>query len=236
MPFPIRPLALLAGDDTGQGEDSSVPTAEVDDICMEDIQDVGCCGGSTTDGGSHSAASEVDADMPILTAVGPAVQLGLKLKPDPIGRDAPQRAEANSEWYPEKLAKYLKGVAYQIDTNIQNHRLPSAEKLDAFVNRLVANTHRQLRHAPKKVRHSLNGLCARRFHRFWNFARNEKVRSTTPEELTSTLLCIVEALYSEAVVTPVERSSGGQWPDKASRAKIGRFVFQQQQCLADLGS
>lgn len=204
MPYPIRPLALLAGEDATQGEESAAPVAssshEEDDACeMQDAQCYGMGDSTTVSSGSPSDVS-AQAELTILTAVGPAVQLGLKLKRDPYGRDGPRKCQAKNEWSPEPLAKYLKGVVSQIDTNIQLNRLPTAEKLDAFVNRLVANTHRQLRHAPKKVRHTLNDLCARRFHRFWNFARNEKVRTTTPEELTSALLCIVEALQSEEVV------------------------------------
>lgn len=174
-----------------------MPAAQVDDMCMaeaeiQEIQEVTCQ--DTTE--ASGSPSEVSTDLISLAALSPALQLGLKLKRDPYGRDAP-RKNTKSEWSPEPLAKYLKGVASQIDANIQNHRLPTAEKLDTFVNRLVLHTHRQLRHAPKKVRHTLNALCARRFQRFWNFSRNEKVRTTTPEELTSTLLGLVEAILSE---------------------------------------
>jgi len=232
MPAPILagPLcALLAGEDrsgskvpsaSDDGMESPVPVAEVDGMSMPEIQMVTTYAGSQTDAGSQSEAS---VDVTSLAAIGPVAQLGLKLKRDPYGRDAPRNCEAKKEWSPEPLAKYLKGVVGQIDTNIQNHRLPTAEKLDAFVNRLVANTHRQLRHAPKKVRHSLNGLCARRFHRYWNFARNEKVRNTTPEELTSTLLCIVEALLSETVTRSTNQC---QWV----QPKVARW----QPCMVDV--
>merc|ERR1719491_1041284 len=185
---------------------------EVDGSCIPDIQAVKCYSASTTDSQvtSQSQASNDVASSSLSTS--PVMQLGLKLKRDPMGRDIPRNCEAKKEWSPEPLAKYLKGVVYQIDDNIKKHRLPTAEKLDAFVNRLVANTHRQLRHAPKKVRHSLNGLCARRFHRYWNFARNEKVKNTTPEELTNTLLCIVEALLSETVACAAKQSQQlDQW-------------------------
>merc|ERR1719369_147206 len=77
---------------------------------------------------------------------------------DPYGRDGPRHKDARGEWTVEPLAKYLKGVAAQIDLNLQKHGMPAAEKFDAFVSRLVAHAQRQTRHAPKKVRHTLQGL------------------------------------------------------------------------------
>lgn len=102
----------------------------------------------------------------------------------------------------ESVAKYLKGVASQIDANLQKHGVPTAAKLDAFVSRLVANTHRQTKHAPKKVRHTLQGLFSKSLHHFWNFVRNEKIRSTTPEELKVALVCLIDSLNSEFGVNP----------------------------------
>jgi len=127
---------------------------------------------------------------------------GMPLKRDPYGRDGPRRSEVKSEWTVEPLAKYLKGVASQIDANLQKHGVPTAEKLDAFVHRLVANTHRQTRHAPKKVRHTLQGLFSKRLMKFWNFVRNEKIRTTTPDELKVALLTLIEGLNSEFGVNP----------------------------------
>jgi len=130
----------------------------------------------------------------------------ISFKWDPYGRDMPRRIIADGnvkgEWSVEPLAKYLKRVVMQIDANIETHRLPTAEKLDAFVSRLVANTHRLLKHAPKKVRQTLQSMLSRRFQRFWNFARNEKVRSTNPEELKSMLTCLVDALICEFGLSP----------------------------------
>lgn len=124
-------------------------------------------------------------------------RLGMPLKRDPYGRDGPRRSEARGEWTVEPLAKYLKGVATQIEANLQKHGSPTAEKLDAFVHRLVANTQRQTRHAPKKVRHALQSMFAKRLVKFWNFVRNEKIRSTTPEELKVALVSLGDCLNAE---------------------------------------
>jgi len=119
---------------------------------------------------------------------------GMPLKRDPYGRDAPRRCEVKAAWSAEPLTKYLKSVVTQITTNLQDKRLPTAEKLETFITRLVANTQRQLKHAPRKVRHALQATFTRLFQKYWNFARNEKVRATTPEELKCTLVSLVEAL------------------------------------------
>lgn len=227
MPDPTRPIALLAEEESSQCEDRA---AEDEDMCT--LADV-------PDGGSFSntdSASEASGEVSIPHGADPTVQLGLKLTRDPYGRDAPRGCEAHSTWSPEPLAKYLKGVASQIDTNIQNHRLPTSEKLDNFVNRLVAHTHRQLRHAPKGVRHFMKEICTKRFHRFWNFVRNEKVRSTTPEELTSVLVCIVEALVSDVVVGPASDMPyiGMQWSEK--KQFIQPKPWRLQQCTVDIGN
>lgn len=130
----------------------------------------------------------------------------ISFKWDPYGRDVPRRncevTCTKSEWSVEPLAKYLKRVVQQIDANIETHKLPTADKLDAFVSRLVGNTHRLLKHAPKKMRQTLHGMLTRRFQRFWNYSRNQKVCSTNPEELKSMLTCLIEALVSEFGVSP----------------------------------
>jgi len=128
---------------------------------------------------------------------------GMPLKWDPYGRDGSRRLEIKtSGWSVEPLAKYLKGVAMQIDANLRDECLPTSERLEAFVSRLVANTQRKLKQAPRKVKHTLQALSARRFQKFWNFARNEKVRATTPEELKWALLTLIENLISEFAVNP----------------------------------
>lgn len=235
MPDPIRPLALLAGEDGGNGEESpvpgydgSAPKASSDDTGTSEMQDGSCYASRSADVGSPSAESTEAASSQAAENMAPAI--GLKFKRDPCGRDAPRRGETKTEWSPDKLANYLKGIVDQIDSNIQNHKLPTAEKLDAFVERLVVNTHRQLRHAPKKARHSVTGLCTKRFHRFWNFARNEKVRTTTPEELTTTLLSLVEALLSEA---GARQLGGSHWSQTKpwAQPKPSRWV---QPGLADM--
>eukprot|EP00913_Durusdinium_trenchii_P002845 g2633.t1 len=123
---------------------------------------------------------------------GVDVSVGMPLRWDPFGRDGVRRQEVKSEWTPDSLAKYLKGVAVQIDNNLTHGRLPTVERLDAFVSRLVLNSQRQLKHAPKKVRHRLQATFALRFQTFWNFSRNEKVRNISPEELKGILTALVE--------------------------------------------
>lgn len=135
---------------------------------------------------------------------GVDVSVGMPLRWDPFGRDGVRRQEVKSEWTPDSLAKYLKGVAVQIDNNLTHGRLPTVERLDAFVSRLVLNSQRQLKHAPKKVRHRLQATFALRFQTFWNFSRNEKVRNISPEELKGILTALVENLSSHHDLTPAE--------------------------------
>lgn len=125
---------------------------------------------------------------------------GISLKWDPYGRDAPRRCEVKPSWSVDPLTKYLKGVVGQINTNVQDKRVPTSEKLDAFVSRLVSNTQRQLKHAPRKVRHTLQALFSSRFLKFWNYVRNEKVRTTSPEELRGALGELVDALTGFASI------------------------------------
>jgi len=118
---------------------------------------------------------------------------GMPIKWDPYGRDAP-RPNLVKDWSVEPLLKYTKSVVLQINANLQDKRLPSAEKLDSFVARIVSHTQRQLKHAPRKVRHTLQGIFSKKFQKFWNYVRNERVRATTPDELKDALLRLVEAL------------------------------------------
>lgn len=153
----------------------------------------------------------------------------VSFKWDPYFRDVPRRnCDVKSEWSVEPLAKYLTRVVQQVDANIETHRLPTPEKLDAFVARLVANSHRLLKHAPKKIRQTLHGMLSNRFKRFWNFARNEKVRSTNPEELKSMLTCLVEALASEFGVSP-DDVDDGSW------VRLGQYAMSQEQQEAQTG-
>lgn len=123
-------------------------------------------------------------------------------KKDPLGRDDPGRTQVRGEWSAEPLAKFLQGIVSQIDANLQNHCVPTSEKLDTFVSRLVANTHRQMKNAPKGIRKVLQGLFAKRFQKIWNFVRNEKVRSISPEELKAALIGLIESLTSDFEVNP----------------------------------
>lgn len=163
--------------------------------------------------------SKVDVANPFHQEKGPSTEEahlaaiienrpGMLLKWDPFGRDNPRRPEVKksrdvkNEWSPEPLVKYLQGVVSQIDANLQNHCVPTAEKLDAYVSRLVNNVHRQMKPAPKRVRHLLQTLFAKRFQKIWNFVRNEKVRTTTPEELKAALQGLIDSLSSDFGVNP----------------------------------
>jgi len=115
--------------------------------------------------------------------------------------------EVKATWSVEPLLKYLKSVVHQITKNLQDKRLPTSEKLDAFVSRLVATTWRLLKKAPRAARHPLQANFTRRFQKFWNFGRNEKVRTTTPEELKATLAELIKALQEfaaspDAIIQP----------------------------------
>mmetsp|Transcript_139598 Transcript_139598/g.434231 ORF Transcript_139598/g.434231 Transcript_139598/m.434231 type:complete len:361 (+) Transcript_139598:81-1163(+) len=139
-------------------------------------------------------------------------------KKDPFGRDNPERVQVRSEWSAEPLAKFLQGIVSQIDTNLQNHCVPTSEKLDTFVSRLVANMHRQVKHAPKRIRKLLQDMFAKRFQKIWNVVRNEKVtRSISPEELKVALIGLIESLTSEFGVNPeVVRAVNQSRPRRAS--------------------
>ncbi|CAK0906638.1 unnamed protein product [Prorocentrum cordatum] len=142
-----------------------------------------------------AACAQPAADPRVVVAEPSAAraQMGPLLKRDPFGRDVPCRREPpTKEWSVDPLVKYLRGVVQQIEHNIQNHCVPTAEKLDAFVSRLMANTERHVRRAPKKRRHALQVLLSRR-----NFARHENQRVTTPEELKTTLNSVIEDLLRD---------------------------------------
>lgn len=186
MPDPIRtgliiPPALLADEPRAETSETVCPAEEVPPpVCV---------------------------DTTPLT-VGEGARPGMPLKWDPFGRDGSRRSDVKGEWSPEPLAKYLKIVAMQIDANLREGHLPTVERLDAFVSRLVSNSQRQFKHAPRKVRHQLQAMFALRFQKFWNFTRNEKVGAITAEELKFILTGLVENLsnsdftHSEQLAQP----------------------------------
>jgi len=164
---------------------------------------VGADVGGTCRGVCLADISGTEADAPP-AGVG-APRLGMPLQRDPYGRDGSssmRRLETKNGWSVEPLAKYLKGVALQIDTNLRDECLPSAERLETFVSRLVSHSKKQLKHAPRKDRHTLQALFSSRFQKFWDFAQNQKVRSTSPEELKWALVTLVENLFAEFAGSP----------------------------------
>lgn len=134
-------------------------------------------------------------------AVSVPLTPGMSLGRDPCGRDRDKHAE-RGVWSVAPLANYLKVVAVQIDKNMTDRRTPSAERLDAFISRLVANTKRQLKHAPKRERKSLQDLFSKGFQGFWNFTLNEKVTATTPEDLKWVLISLIENLVGDFNLSP----------------------------------
>jgi len=191
MPDPIRtgiiPPALLAEDHAASAEAVRVEPEQP----PEKVGGYETCGDSTSAGDAAAAG----------------VAVGMPLKWDPFGRDGAGRRQegSRSSWTPETLASYLKGVAVQIDDNLSHGRLPTPDRLDAFVSRLVAHSQRQLKHAPRKVRHQLHATFTLRFQTFWNFTHNRKVRSITPDDLKTILTTLVENLSNSDWATSVDQ-------------------------------
>merc|ERR1712032_1329895 len=104
------------------------------------------------------------------------------------------------EWSAERLANYLRKFTQQIDVHVCARQIPTTDRLDAYISRLVKNIQRHLKHAPKNERHSLNTFCSKRFQAFWNFNRNEKVRTTTPENLRAVLVSVIDHLVSDYIL------------------------------------
>jgi len=136
--------------------------------------------------------SDGKLQMPVSLRVGRVAPL----KRDPYRRDA-QRRLTRAKFSLESFVEYFKGVSAKVDENIKNDRMPTTAKLDAFTSRLLESTRKQLRHAPKTLKHSLQVIVSRHFQKFWDFAKNEKVAAITPEELKATLVSLIEALASE---------------------------------------
>lgn len=193
MPVPIRMIPLS-------------PTALLGDKQVEKSQS------EAINGSTEMLQPIAGHDASIVETHG-IFRPGMPLKRDPYDRD--KCIEAKGASSVERLAKYLKGIVQQIDSNLHNKRLPTAERLDTFVSRLVVNMQHQLRHVPKKNQHSLQALFRQHFRKFWNFVKNEKVMATTPEELKWVLVTLVENLVSENTADPtsLKASRYRQWMD-----------------------
>jgi len=122
-----------------------------------------------------------DAVLPTISEHRP----GVGLKWDPFGRDCRplegKKSHEKQELSPEPLVKYLQGVVAQIDANLQNHCVPTSDKLDAFVSRLASNMHKR---------------------KIWNFVRNDKVGATTAPELKSALQGVIDNVAAGFGVNP----------------------------------
>jgi len=122
-----------------------------------------------------------DAVLPTISEHRP----GVGLKWDPFGRDCRplegKKSHEKQELSPEPLVKYLQGVVAQIDANLQNHCVPTSDKLDAFVSRLASNMHKR---------------------KIWNFVRNDKVGATTAPELKAALQGVIDNVAADFGVNP----------------------------------
>jgi len=133
---------------------------------------------------------------------------GVGLKWDPFGRDRRplelkgKKSHEKQDWSPEPLVKYLQGVVAQIDANLQNHCVPTSDKLDAFVSRLASNMHRRTKHAPKNAKNLLHSMFKKSFRKIWNFVRNEKVSATTAPELKAALQGVIDNVAADFGVSP----------------------------------
>lgn len=180
MPDPMRPGVMLSpallDDPTGEAESKldQQATTPFDSSCASGITALETCVELPNENAHH--------------------QPGALMKADPFGRDVPRHGQVKADWSVEPLIKYLKKVLKTVDTNLRDKRLPTTEKLDAFVSRLVRQTSRIVERAPKKVRSNLRAVISRSFNRFWNFVRNEKVRVPTPEELHRALSQLIDSL------------------------------------------
>jgi len=131
---------------------------------------------------------------------------GAGLKWDPFGRDRRplegKKSHEKQEWSPEPLVKYLQSVVAQIDANLQNHCVPTSDKLDAFVSRLASNMQRRTKHAPKSAKHLLHSMFKKSFRKIWNFVRNEKVSATGAPELKAALQGVIDNVAADFGVSP----------------------------------
>lgn len=121
------------------------------------------------------------------------------------GRDGPPRHTWGPDfraWTAAPLVRYLKRVALQIDSNVRNKSMPTTDRLDAFVSKLIDQSKRQLRSAPKKVRPMLQQHFVQQFQYYWDFLQNTKVNDITPEELKWSLISLIETLITAFKVNP----------------------------------
>lgn len=149
------------------------------------------------DAGTHPSEVGATANNLVLAE---EVTPGLQLKRDPFGRDGAHRSDKPCASV-NQLSKYVKDVAQQVDTNLRDGRMPTVEKLDAFVSRLVGHLQQHLKQVPRRARLPLEAQITKKFQKFWNFQRNEKVKASnniSVEELNKALICLVEALESDA--------------------------------------
>mmetsp|Transcript_54228 Transcript_54228/g.100225 ORF Transcript_54228/g.100225 Transcript_54228/m.100225 type:complete len:357 (-) Transcript_54228:177-1247(-) len=192
MPDPIRTTLIIPF----MSEEEHTPDGKPDGLW-----EVTSTSSTTTSSHVANSAAQVAPPARVLhnqRDMERLVETPIKFKWDPYGRDLRRTEPKIDAWSIQPLAKYLEGVRSQIDSNLQNGIIPSADKLDKFVERLIRNIHGQLRSAPKKSPKSkaLQGLFAHHFP-FWNFKGNKKVRTPLPEELKGALTGLIDALLSD---------------------------------------
>lgn len=114
---------------------------------------------------------------------------------DPYGRHPPKAKE--DAWSVEPLAKIMKGAVSQIDGNLQKYGMPSPEKLDSFISRLVSKTKESTNMAPKDAQRNIRRTFASCMQPFWDVAHNQKIKDATPDELKVAISHLIEHVNSE---------------------------------------
>lgn len=132
-------------------------------------------------------------------------------KSDPFGRDSSKYiGPKKDEWSLAPLANYMDTITAKIDDNIAKDMPFTDAKFDSFVSRVVSTIRRRTQHAPREMRRRISAILDKKFRKFWNVQRNQKVKNTTPQELKIALVSVIEAFQSEFAMYFVTGATLGQ--------------------------
>lgn len=132
-------------------------------------------------------------------------------KSDPFGRDSSKYVgPKKDEWSLAPLANYMDTITAKIDDNIAKDMPFTDAKFDSFVSRVVSTIRRRTQHAPREMRRRISAILDKKFRKFWNVQRNQKVKNTTPQELKIALVSVIEAFQSEFAMYFVTVATLGQ--------------------------
>ncbi|CAK0866338.1 unnamed protein product, partial [Prorocentrum cordatum] len=196
MPNPIRKGVLLPPAILGEepAEEGGRRVEGAGGACGSDAPGQPCgAPGPPLDAGLLEVPAEVEA------AVQETERPANPFRRERHGRDGPPRHTWGPDfraWTATPLVRYLKRVALQIDSNVKNKSMPTTDRLDAFVSKLIDQSKRQLRSAPKRVRPMLQHHFVQQFQYYWDFLQNTKVKDITPEELKWSLISLIETLIA----------------------------------------